>query len=232
MTRGMGSQTARWLAIGGLFGMTLLGCGGATSNQNRNVSRGNVVTTTEPVVLRYAPASGLRLRRTMQLNAVLDGHRFGIVVVNDETLGATIGEVTRRCVRTQLTVDTETTEVPCEGADNARARQIVDRFARLGALSVITYPARPVQVGESWACEGAASNACAWTFRAIEDSPAGRVAILSLRLGTEFRDQQVPAEMIYVVRISDGVPLSAELRGAIQGQFSFQSTWTSESLTN
>jgi hypothetical protein len=232
MMRGMGSQTAPWLAIAGLVGATLIGCGGATSNQNRNVSRGTVVTTTEPIVLRYAPAPGLRLRRTMQLNAMLDGHHFVIVVVNDETLGPTIADVTRRCVRTELTVDAETAEVPCEGTGSTQARQIVDRFARLGALSVITYPTRPVRVGESWACEGAAPDACAWTFRAIEDSPAGRVAILALRLGTEFRDQHMPAEMTYAVRISDGVPLSAELRGAVQGQLSFQSTWMSETFTN
>ena len=42
MMRGMGSQTAPWLAIAGLVGATLIGCGGATSNQNRNVPRGTV----------------------------------------------------------------------------------------------------------------------------------------------------------------------------------------------
>ncbi len=231
MTRGMGSQTARWLAIGGLLGMTLLGCGGATSNPTRNLSRGTVVNTTDAVTLRYAPARVVRFRRTTRMDATLDGHRFVVEVVNDETLGPMITDITRRCVRSHLTIDTEDREVPC-GASHSQARQVIERFASLGALSVITYPTGPVRVGDSWDCEGATLQVCQWTLRAIEHGPTGRVAILHVRVQTAFHDRPMPVEMTYVVRIDDGVPLSAEMRGGTQGQLSFQGTWTSEALTN
>lgn len=228
MTRGMGSG-AKWLAIAGL--LWFVGCGGGATNANRNVSRGAAVNTTEAITLRYAPAPGLHFRRTTRLQAVMEDRQLAIELVQDETLGATLADVTRRCVRTQLTIDQEVLDVPCEGSDSS-SRQIVDRFARLGALTILTYPPRPVRIGESWSCGSTGLEACAWTLRAIEETPAGRVAILYLRARSGFEGQAVPAEMTYAVRISDGVPLSAELHMMMGGQLSLQGTWTSEPFTN
>lgn len=230
MTRGMGSWVgAKWFAIAGL--LWFVGCGGGATNANRNVSRGTAVHTTDAITLRYAPAPGLHFRRTTRLQAVMEDRQLAIDLVHDETLGATLTDVTRRCVRMQLTIDQEAVDVPCEGSDSG-ARQIVDRFARLGALTILTYPPRPVRVGESWSCGGTGLDACQWTLRAIEETPAGRVAILYLRARTGFEGQAVPAEMTYAVRVSDGVPLSAELRMTMEGQLSLQGTWTSEPFAN